>query len=84
MLLQLQKFSLNVYYKPGRELDIADALSRDYPEEQFDNEEIFPQNDDHIFKIFTEISNQSEKENLLIKNETYKIIENATLASKEM
>ena len=30
MLLQLQKYDLNVLYKPGKELLIADTLSRDY------------------------------------------------------
>ena len=30
MLLQLQKYDLKVVYKPGKELYIADILSREY------------------------------------------------------
>ena len=43
MLLQLQRFNLVVKFKPGKELVIADTLSRDYPEQNSADlqEEIF-------------------------------------------
>ena len=34
MLLQLQRYDLNVFYKPGKELLIADTLSRAVIQEQ--------------------------------------------------
>lgn len=42
MLLQIQKYDIQLIYKPGKQLIIADALSRAYIKEQtsenFDNE----------------------------------------------
>lgn len=34
MLLRLQRYNLNVIYKPGKELHIADALSHVYLKEE--------------------------------------------------
>jgi len=52
MLLQLQRFDLIVRYKPGRELSIADALSRDYESTKFPNTDDVNEN---IFAVFQEI-----------------------------
>ncbi len=59
MLLLLQKYNLNVYYKPGKELLIADTLSRDSESETPKNDIC---KDEHIFNI---LANSLEKINHL-------------------
>lgn len=76
MLLQLQKFDLEVKYKPGRELAIADALSRDYKESQ--SKDSMDSNDEHIFYMSNSVSLENPTEYVSIKTDTFKEIKNAT------
>lgn len=39
MLLCLQKFNINLQFKPGKELFIADELSRNYKSSNYKDEE---------------------------------------------
>lgn len=57
MLLQLQKFDIHVTYHPGKEMKIADALSRDFINDSGTNRD---HNEDMIFEIFEDINSSTE------------------------
>lgn len=83
MLLILQKYQLNVYYKPGNELLIADALSRDYESATADDKHLSDEllKNDSIFEIIQAIQNIDHTEDILLKSETQRKISAATLKS---
>ena len=61
MLLQLQRYSLNIVYKPGKELFIADTLSRAFlpnkpSTEELKSEVLSVQQEEYLIKSIEEIS----------------------------
>lgn len=61
MLLQLQRYSLNIVYKPGKELFIADTLSRAFlpnkpSTEELNSEVLAVRQEEYLIKSIEEIS----------------------------
>ena len=61
MLLQLQRYSLNIVYKPGKELFIADTLSRAFlpnkpSTEELNSEVLAVRQEEYLIKSVEEIS----------------------------
>ena len=61
MLLQLQRYSLNKVYKPGKELFIADTLSREFlpnkpTTEELNSEVLVVRQEEYLIKSIVEIS----------------------------
>ena len=79
MLLQLQKFSVNVQYKPGNKMYIADALSRDY----LPNKLSCVDNTNVIF-AFEEVNSVIMTENVAVTDERLEDIKQKGLHDKEM
>ncbi|XP_063903271.1 uncharacterized protein K02A2.6-like [Zophobas morio] len=63
MLLQLQKYEINLVYKPGKYLLLADALSRATYTDNTQKDEIEEEIDAHVFLIQTQINATPEKIN---------------------
>ena len=61
MLLQLQRYSLNIVYKPGKELFIADTLSRAFlpnkpSTEELKSEVLSVKQEEYLIKTIEEMS----------------------------
>ena len=79
MFLQLQKFSVNVHYKPGNKMYIADALSRDY----LPNKLSCVDNTNVIF-AFEEVSSVNMTENVAVTDKQLEDIRQKSLHNKEI
>ena len=55
MLLQLQKYDLNVIFKPGKEMLLADALSRNFSEQIQENDPTLNHENAHIFSVLSDV-----------------------------
>ena len=73
-MLQLQKYDLNVKYKPGKETFVADTLSREYLRET--KEQLIPEK--------KEISAISPKSFLTISDKKYAVFQTETAKDKEL
>ena len=79
MLLQLQKFDLNVQYKSGNKMFIADTLSRDYlPNTQSNVDK------SSVISICEEISSIQMSENVAVTNERLEDIRQKTALDVEL
>lgn len=81
MLIQLQKYDINLIYKPGKHLLIADALSRAYVNENVNDDVNFAKELEAqvcLLNLNLNVSNQKLKE---IQTETNKDLELQKLKS---
>lgn len=82
MILTLQRFDINVIYKPGKELVIADTLSRDYLE-HIPESESMPRTTE-IFSVEQEFETVDPSVDLPIYKETIHLIKSATIKCETM
>lgn len=71
MLLRLQNFDINLKYVPGRDLKIADALSRSCSTIKSENDEFDTDINAHVYMLVKNI-NISDQQLVKFQNETDK------------
>lgn len=81
-MLLLQRYDIDVLYKPGKELKIADTLSRDCMNDNLEN--IRCQKDNEIFLTDEEINQNDIMCDIPVKNETLLSITKETANCNEM